>query len=132
MLKRIDTTVKEIWGMLLIYGVVVQLAGMWFVRDKLRYTVGLWLGIALAIFMIWHMHLGISKALDLDAGGAQKKMLMMYGIRLVVVCAVVLCVFFFKIGNVILTFIGVFGLKIAAYLQPSLHGYLAGRAEKGR
>lgn len=128
MLKKINVTVREIWGVLLVYGALIQLAGMWFVQDKAGYTIGLWIGIALAMFMIWHMYIGIDKALDLDAGGAQKKSILMFLIRFLVICAVIFSVFFFKIGNVILTFIGIFGLKIGAYVQPFVHM----RRTKGR
>ena len=126
MLKRINEVVREIWYILLAYGVLVQAAGMWFVEDKVRYTTGLWIGIVLAMFMIWHMHLGLSKALEMDENGARKRQLLMYSVRLIIIIAIILLIFYLKLGNVILTFIGVFGLKIAAYLQPVLHQRLSG------
>ncbi|MCI5700538.1 MAG: hypothetical protein MR308_09225 [Lachnospiraceae bacterium] len=132
MMKRIEPIIREIWGMLLIYGALVQLIGMWFVIDKTGFAIGLWVGVGLAFFMIWHMHLGLSKALDLDPSGAQKKSMKMYSLRLLVICAVILFMLYLKIGNIIMTFIGMFGLKPAAYLQPSLHSFLMKRAGKGR
>lgn len=131
-MKKIEPIIREIWGIILIYGALVQLIGMWFVKDKAGFTIGLWVGIGLAFFMIWHMHYGLSKALDLDPDGAQKKSLKMYSLRLLVICAVLLLMLYLKIGNIIMTFIGMFGLKPAAYLQPQLHCFLAKHSGKGR
>lgn len=33
------------------YGIVVQLIGVWFVTDKISYSIGLWYGIAIAVGM---------------------------------------------------------------------------------
>ena len=32
-----------------VYGIVVQLIGVWFVTDKISYSIGLWYGIAIAV-----------------------------------------------------------------------------------
>lgn len=132
MLKKMEPIIREIWGILLVYGVLVQLVGIWFVQDKIRYTSGLWIGVALAGFMIWHMHRGISRALDMDPDGAKKQALKMYSIRILIVCIAVLVLLYLKIGNIIMIFIGMLGLKPAAYIQPVLHDYLMKRAGKGR
>lgn len=131
-MKRIDGLVRQIWGILLIYGGLVQLIGMWFVKDRFRFTVGLWIGIGLAVFMIWHMHRALDAALDMDEGGARKKSISMYVIRLIVVLAVFLVTYYLNFGNVIATFIGVMGLKIAAYMQPILMQSIQKRNKKGR
>ncbi|MEE1197238.1 MAG: hypothetical protein UHS54_10275 [Lachnospiraceae bacterium] len=132
MLKKIEPIIREIWGVLLIYGALVQLIGMWLVDDKAGYTIGLWIGVAVAGFMIWHMHLGLSKALDMDSEGARNRSLRMYAVRLLVIVVVSILMIYLNIGNIIMTFIGMFGLKPAAYLQPSLHAFLEKRAGEGR
>ena len=53
---------------IILYGIVLQLAGVWFVSDKLRYSSGLWIGIALACFMAIHMAVVIQDAVSIDSG----------------------------------------------------------------
>ena len=47
MLKRLNDALPELVLGIIVYGIVVELAGVWFVTDKLRYTTGLVIGIAL-------------------------------------------------------------------------------------
>ena len=51
MLKRLNDVLPELVLGIIVYGIVVELAGVWFVDDKLRYTTGLLIGIALACGM---------------------------------------------------------------------------------
>ena len=51
MLKRLNDALPELVLGIIVYGIVVELAGVWFVTDKLRYTTGLVIGIALAVGM---------------------------------------------------------------------------------
>ena len=46
MLKRLNDALPELVLGIIVYGIVVELAGVWFVTDKLRYTTGLVIGIA--------------------------------------------------------------------------------------
>ena len=41
MLKRLNDALPELVLGIIVYGIVVELAGVWFVTDKLRYTTGL-------------------------------------------------------------------------------------------
>ena len=58
MLKRINAVLPELIMGILVYGVVLQFAGVWFVQDKIRYSSGVWLGIAIAAEWrcIWQSH----------------------------------------------------------------------------
>ena len=55
MLKRLNDALPELVLGIIVYGIVVELAGVWFVTDKLRYTTGLVIGIALAVGMAVNM-----------------------------------------------------------------------------
>ena len=55
MLKRINPALPGLLAGIMLYGVVLQLTGMWFVNDKFRYTAGLWMGILLAMGMAVNM-----------------------------------------------------------------------------
>ena len=51
MLKRINPSLPGLIIGIMIYGLIVQLTGVWFVEDKLGYSIGLWYGIGIAIGM---------------------------------------------------------------------------------
>ena len=48
MLRRINDALPGLVLGIIVYGVIVELAGVWFVTDKVRYTTGLLIGISLA------------------------------------------------------------------------------------
>ena len=128
MLKRINNILPELLLEIFIYGLIVQLAGVWFVEDKLGYSIGLWLGIALAMGMAIHMAVTIADSLEGAVGGRiTVRTTLFFLLRYLVVVLLFVAVFYFDLGNVILMFIGVMGLKVAAYLQPLMHRFLAGK-----
>ena len=51
MLRRINEALPGLVFGIVLYGVVLQLAGVWFVEDKLYYSIGLWYGIIIAVGM---------------------------------------------------------------------------------
>jgi hypothetical protein len=122
MLKRINAVLPElIWG-ILIYGIVIQLAGVWFVSDKLRYSSGLWIGIALAVGMAIHMAVVLNDAADIAAEeAARKRVIFQSTLRYAMVVILFFLVAYFKLGDLVTLFFGVMGLKAGAYLQPLTH-----------
>ena len=63
-----EDTLKELLIGILIFGVVAQLGGMFFVESILRYTVGLWIGIILVLACAYHMWWSINRNMTLNAG----------------------------------------------------------------
>ena len=132
MLKRINNVLPELILEIFIYGLVVQLAGVWFVEDKLRYTIGLWIGIAIAMGMAIHMAIVILDTVDLAIEKKAKVRTTLFSVvRYVVVVILFVVVLYFHLGNVITMFIGVMGLKAAAYLWPFTHRILTKNKERG-
>lgn len=119
MLKRLNKVLPELILVILLYGVLVQLIGMWLAESKLLYTTGLWIGIFLAIGMAIHMAVVIEDAVS--SSSSQGKWIAMSLLRYIMVAVVFICVAHFQLGNPIVTFVGVMGLKIAAYMQPFFH-----------
>ncbi|MEG0962681.1 MAG: hypothetical protein RR139_09810 [Lachnospiraceae bacterium] len=132
MLKRINPVLSELVLELIVYGVILQFIGVWFVTDKISYSVGLWIGVVLAIGMAINMAVVIYDAVDL---AAQKRATMrtaaFAALRYIVVILVFVVVGYLKIGNPITMFIGVMGLKVAAYLQPFTHKIILNITKKG-
>ncbi len=130
MLKRINPALPELVIGIIIYGVVVQLAGMWFVSDKQQYTMGLWIGILLAIGMAVNMAIVILDAVDgMASTGNPVRTGFWSVLRYVVVVGAFVAAWYFEVGNPLVMFLGVMGLKVSAYLQPMFHKYILRRHE---
>lgn len=132
MLKRINDALPGLVVGIILYGIVIQLTGVWLVEDKLRYSTGLWAGIIMGVGLAIHLAIVIRDTVEMGGdtkhanGRVIAKSLMRYGI--VVILFFILG--YFHLGNLITAFLGVMGLKVSAYLQPvgmKLAGKLWGR-----
>lgn len=125
MLKRINPVLPELILEVLLYGLIVQFTGVWFVEDKLRYSTGLWIGIAVAVLMVINMAVVILDTVELMAEKrVSRKSAIFSAIRYILVVAAFAVTGIFHLGNLITMFLGVMGLKVAAYLQPFTHKFI--------
>jgi hypothetical protein len=125
MLKRLNDALPGLILGILVYGCAVELVGVWFVEDKLHYTTGLLIGIALACGMAVNMAVVLQDAVDIyGESGAQKRIVAKSLLRYLVVVLVFFIMMKWNLGNLYTAFIGVIGLKISAYLQPVTHKVL--------
>lgn len=119
MLKRINDALPGLVVGILIYGIIIQFTGVWFVSDKLRYSTGLWFGIAVAIGMAINLAIVIYDSVELEATEhANRRIITKSVLRYTVVVILFFILGYFNLGNLFTAFIGVLGLKISAYLQP--------------
>lgn len=102
---------------ILAFGILCEMIIVWFIEDKLAFSLGLSIGILLAMLATIHMWWALDKAMGLEAS-AQKIVLthnmLRYGIILVVF--VIICMTDFI--NPLAAFLGIMSLKVGAYLQP--------------
>lgn len=125
MLRRINQVLPELLCGIIIYGALIQAAGIWFAEDKVRYTTGLWAGIILAMGMAVNMAVVILDTVDVMAEKRYYRKAALYAVlRYLAVVFAFVVVWYFELGNVIVMFAGVMGLKIAAYLQPITHKFI--------
>lgn len=125
MLRRINKSLPGLVVGIIIYGVLVQFIGVWFVSDKLRYSTGLWFGIAVAIGMAIHLAIVIYDSVAVDGSkAANRRIIMKSALRYIVVVILFFILGYFNLGNLITAFLGVLGLKISAYAQPLLEKVL--------
>lgn len=122
MLKRLNDALPELVLGIIVYGIIVELVGVWFVEDKLRYSTGLLIGIVLAVGMAVNMAVVLRDAVEIYGGEhGQKTIILKSVLRYIVVVIVFFVMMKFELGNLFTAFIGVLGLKVAAYLQPFTH-----------
>lgn len=132
MFRRLNQALPELLLGILLYGIVIQVTGVWFAQDRLRYSSGLWIGIVTAMAMAYHIARIIAETIDcMDAHKARVQITAKGIMRYAVVVVVFSITMYFDLGNLVTLFIGVMGLKISAYLQPFLHKVLNKVTRKG-
>ena len=124
---KIDDTLKELLIGILAFGVLAQLGGMFFVKSMSAYSIGLWIGVILALLCAYHMWWSLNKNLTLNAdneGAARtfaiKQNLIRYALILIVFVLVCLSDFAYPLA----AFLGIMSLKAGAYLQPFVSRFL--------
>ena len=122
MLKRINPSLPGLVAGIVIFGLLVQLTGVWFVEDKLGYSIGLWYGVAIGIGMAINLATVIYDAVTFDGeGNASKRVAAKSMLRYIVVAILFGILGYFEFGNLFTAFLGVMGLKFSAYAQPLLN-----------
>ena len=71
MIKRLNKALPALLLGIVLYGLLVQFIGVWFVKDKLLYSTGLWIGIAMAMGMAIHIAVVIEDAIALNGENQQ-------------------------------------------------------------
>lgn len=126
MKRKIDPTLLELCIGIVAYGVIFEIVLLFFSRNS-AYSIGLWIGVILALAGAFHMWWSLNRGLDLPEKAAVKSMSTQNIIRYVmiaVVLAVLMCTSF---ANPIFAFCGYMGMKVSAYLNPLIHRLRAGR-----
>ena len=119
-MKRNQTLLELLTG-IIILGVAIQIICLITSKNYLYDAVGLWSGVGICCFSAIHMYRSIEDAVDLGEAGATKHVRIGYATRMAVTLLVAGVVIYFKLGNYVTLLIGVFPLKLSAYLQPFTH-----------
>lgn len=133
MLRKINPSLPGLVAGIVIYGLIIQFTGVWFVQDKIGYSIGLWYGIAIGIGIAINLATVIYDAVTFDGeGNANKRVAAKSLLRYIMVAVLFFILGYFEFGNLFTAFLGAFGLKISAYLQPLLQKFgnkLPGRSD---
>lgn len=117
---NLNATVKELWLGIGIWGVLCELVTVWFVKDRMSSGLGILIGCLLATAGIWHMWRVLDTALDLGDGAPKyltARSWMRYGIFVVIFGILMVT----EVANPLTAFLGLMGMKAAAYMQPVIH-----------
>lgn len=120
MKKKIDPTLLELCLGILAYGVIFEIVLLFFSRE-ITYSLGLMIGVVLALAGAVHMWWSLNRGLDLPEKEAVKSLSTHNILRYLVLAAVLALLIGTKIANPIFTFAGYMGMKISAYLNPLIH-----------
>lgn len=119
-IKNLNETLKELLIGIIFYGIIVEIAGVYFIQDKGYFSIGLWFGVFLALAAAFHMWWGLNIGLELGDNAGKyvlSQNMLRYGV--IVVAFSALCIT--DLGNPLAAFAGIMGLKAGAYLQPFTH-----------
>ena len=119
-MKKHDILTELLTGIISL-GILIQIGMAIAFENYLYNAIGLWAGIGVAIFMAIHLKRSIEDELDLGEEGAMKHARTAYATRTLITFVVLGVVIYFKLGNPITVVIGIFPLKLSAYLQPLIH-----------
>lgn len=120
-LRKKNRTVLEMELGIIALGILFQLGSVFFPGSRLERAVSLLLGSVLAGVAVLHMYRTLDRALDLDAGDAQKAIYKGYVLRYVFFALVLVLSALTGYLNPLLIFLGYMTLKFTAYLQPVTH-----------
>lgn len=119
-LKNLNNALPGLLLGILIWGIVCQLTGVFLVTDKAGYSIGLWIGIVTAVLMSFHMAYTLNIVVEKDVKGAQAMATVNNLIRYFIVVIILGILMITKVGNPLVAFLGIMGIKVSAYLQPVL------------
>ena len=120
MIRRCNKVLLQLIIGILLYGILIQIVGLFLVKDKIFFSYSLWVGIIMAIAMAIHMQFSIEKAVNQEGRAAQTVLSRAYLIRTVVIFLIMGTGAYFEFLSIIPCFIGLMGLKAAAILQPKM------------
>lgn len=116
-----DRTLHELCAGIVLWGLICEIIGVWFVADKTGYSLGLATGTLLGVLAGIHMWWAIDRALDFSESAASKMIVKHSMIRYLVIVAALALVMVSGFANPLSAFLGLMGLKVSAYLQPFTH-----------
>ena len=114
---RINRTLFELEVGILIFGAACQLVGVFLPIDGESYSIGLWMGILIAMVSAFHMWWSLDRALDLEERHAVKIMSTHNILRYFLIAVVFILIAISKIANPLSAFLGIMGLKVSAYMH---------------
>lgn len=121
-------TLWELWVGIVFFAVICELIGIWFVPERLSYSMGIVLGAMCSCIMATHMHWSLAKGLSLESEAAVSYIRKQGILRYVAVTIVMIIVMLLhKFINPLSWFLALMGLKASAYLQPFFHRLLLGK-----
>ncbi|MCH5261174.1 MAG: ATP synthase subunit I [Lachnospiraceae bacterium] len=119
MKKKIDPTLFDLCLGILLYGIIFQLVLLFFSRN-VSYSLGLWIGVVLAIAGAVHMWWSLDRGMDQVSKQAARTVATNNLVRYLVLVIVMFVLIYTDFANPIFMFCGYMGMKISAYMNPWL------------
>ena len=116
-----NQTLLELLAGIVGLALVVQLIHLLVGKNWIYNSIGLWAGTIIACFWAIHLSRSLEDSLDLGEEAAKRRAVTGYITRMLISLIVLGIVIYFKLGNLVDIIVGIFLLKISAYIQPITH-----------
>lgn len=123
-LKDLNEYLFDLMIGILLFAILCEGVGIWFVQDPMFYSMGILVGLFLAEFSAWYMAYMLYKAMHMEEKGATNHVRMHTLIRYGILVLVILSLVFTEIANPLAAFLVLMGIKVSAYAAPLIHRVL--------
>lgn len=120
-LKGINRTFLEMQTGLIVWGIICNGVGAFFVKNQSMYAKSIWFGIIFALASNFHMYRNLDRALDFDEKNATKLIFRGYVTRYFIFALILGILMYTNVLNPLVVFLAYMGLKMTAYMQPIIH-----------
>lgn len=120
MKRKIDPTLFELCLGIFLYGIIFEIILLFFSRNP-SYSLGLWIGVVLAIAGAFHMWWSLDRGLDMPVKDAVKSLDINNIVRYLILVAVMMVLIYTEFANPMFAFGGYMGMKLSAYCNPLIH-----------
>jgi hypothetical protein len=127
MIKKINDLNEVLFDLMvgiLFFAMLCEAVGLCFVADKSYYSFGILIGFLLAEFSAWYMAFMLYKAMHMDEKGAMNHVRLHTILRYGIIVIVILVLIYTDVANPLAAFLVLMGIKVAAYIQPTVHKLL--------
>lgn len=130
-MKELNEALPDILVLDLIYLILGEAVIFLVLPEPRIYAVGFFAGVLYAVFGTFHMSFRIRKVVY-GRTNSSRTLVVGYFLRLAVMLALFAVLYIFNIGDLLCTLIGMFAMKVSAYLQPFTHRAISKICKKGR
>ncbi len=116
-IRRVNPMLKSLIFGICIYAVIGTLLVLLLAENKGYYLLGFGVGIVMAVLMVINMNTTIEEAVYMGEEEGNNRGRFMYTIRMILVAIVLIILLVTDVGNPLMAILGLFSLKISAYLQ---------------
>ena len=104
-----------------LYLVLGEIVILGFLPNKIFYAVGFLVGVIISVISAIHMKITLEHSLHQLGKSAVKRAILAYVVRMLTIAIILYGMYFTRIGDLLAGLIGMFALKLSAYLQPFTH-----------
>ena len=117
-------TLYDLWAGISIYFIIFEIIGIFFVRNRPHYILGILLGCGAAAILARHMYISLEEALNMGKNYAAAHIRKSSMVRMLVMLAVLFAGISLPILSFPAVLMGLMSLKIAALIQPYTNSFI--------
>lgn len=130
-MRELNEALPDILLLDLVYLILGEAVILLFVPKPFVYAFGFFAGVLYAVFGAFHMSFRIRRVVY-GRANSSRTLVVGYFVRLAVMLVLFAVLYIFNMGDLVCALIGMFAMKVSAYLQPFTHRVFSKIYKKGR